>query len=101
MLGTSCDSVDAVLSYLRTLSHNREKTAYRQQGNGIHDASRISEILDDPDDMVWLDPVMAITGSDGETAMEIKTTSNVHLEKQEPSSVPVFRVSLPETLRWG
>lgn len=34
---------------------------YDQRGDGIRDASRLTEVLDDADDAVWLVPAMALT----------------------------------------
>ena len=43
---------------------------YDQRGDGIRDASRLTEVLDDADDAVWLVPAMALTESTGEAAAD-------------------------------
>ena len=43
---------------------------YDQRGNGIRDASRLTEDLDDADGAVWLVPAMALSESAGEAAAE-------------------------------
>jgi len=39
---------------------------YDQRGNGIRDESRLTEVLNDADDAVWLVPAMALTETAGE-----------------------------------
>ncbi|AUV84604.1 hypothetical protein C2R22_24005 (plasmid) [Salinigranum rubrum] len=48
---------------------------YDQRGNGIHDASRLTEVLDDADDAVWVVPAMALTESTGESATDRQVSS--------------------------
>jgi hypothetical protein len=43
---------------------------FDQRGNGIRDASRLAEVLDDADDSVWLVQAMALTESTGESATD-------------------------------
>ena len=40
---------------------------YDQRGNGIREESRLTEVLDDADDAVWLVPAMALTESADES----------------------------------
>src|SRR6056297_751913 len=47
---------------------------YDQRGNGIRDASRLTEVLDDADDAVWLVPAMALSESTGEAAADRQVT---------------------------
>ncbi|MFC4247680.1 hypothetical protein ACFOZ7_11985 [Natribaculum luteum] len=48
---------------------------YDQRGNGIRDASQLTEVLDDADDAVWLVPAMALIESAGEAAAESQVSS--------------------------
>lgn len=48
---------------------------YDQRGNGIRDASRLTEVLDGADDAVWLVPAMALTESTGEAAADRQVSS--------------------------
>ena len=48
---------------------------YDQRGDGIRDASRLTEVLDDADDAVWLVPAMALTESTGEAAADRQVSS--------------------------
>jgi len=48
---------------------------YDQRGDGIRDASRLTEILDDADDTVWLVPAIALTESAGEAVAESQVSS--------------------------
>lgn len=68
----------------RTRWHGQGATAHQQQpptrlydqrGDGIRDASRLDAVLDDADDAVWLVPVMALTESTGEAAVDRQESS--------------------------
>jgi len=48
---------------------------YDQRGDGIRDASRLTEVLDDTDDAVWLVPAIALTESRGEAAADRQVSS--------------------------
>ncbi|WP_201289628.1 biosurfactant protein 1 [Halobaculum saliterrae] len=48
---------------------------YDQRGEGIRDASRLTEVRDDADDAVWLVPAMALTESKGEAAADRQVSS--------------------------
>ena len=48
---------------------------YDQRGNGIRDASHLTEVLDDADDTVWLVPAIALTESAGEASAESQRSS--------------------------
>ncbi len=68
----------------RTGWHGQGDTAHQQQppmrlydhrGNGIRNASRPTEVLDDADDAVWLVPAMVLTESTGEAAADRQVSS--------------------------
>ncbi|SDY13780.1 biosurfactant protein 1 [Halobellus clavatus] len=48
---------------------------YDQRGDGIRDASRLTEVLDDADDAVWLVPAMALTESTGQAVADRQVSS--------------------------
>jgi len=48
---------------------------YDQRGDGIRDASRLTEVRDDTDDAVWLVPAIALTESRGEAAADRQVSS--------------------------
>ena len=48
---------------------------YDQRGNGIRNASRLTEVLDDADDAAWLVPAIALTESTGEAAADRQVSS--------------------------
>ncbi|ELY99601.1 biosurfactant protein 1 [Natrialba aegyptia] len=59
-------------------SERQEQTPtrlYDQRGNGIIDASRLTEVLDDAEDVVWLVPAMALAESTGEAAADRQVSS--------------------------
>ena len=48
---------------------------YDQRGDGIRDASQLTEVLDDADDAVWLVPAMALTKPAGEAGADRQASS--------------------------
>jgi hypothetical protein len=64
--------------YGQGASERQEQTPmrlYDQRGNGIRDASRLTGVLDDADDTVWLVPAIALTESTGKAAAESQVSS--------------------------
>lgn len=75
LLSAACDRTGW---YGQEASERQEQAPtrlYDQRGNGIRDPSRLTEILDDADDTVWLVPAIALSESTGGAAADRQVSS--------------------------